>query len=178
MSGPDKDIQTWLRLVSKNIYVRRRQLDTKAATVFSLSSMMASVGFSTYGYVRQYPIIVTLLVSFVGVCFVAMYFGVHAMHPKIRGPGRPTEEELKDGVPILTAFEYFRNMSEDEYTVAVRRVLSDEASVRTSLSKDIHEVGVRLGARFRWLRLAYGMFGFSLLIVILTFVYIQWKMFT
>ncbi len=178
MSGPNKDIQTWFRLVSKNMYVRRRQLDSKSATVFSFSATMASLGFSTYPYVRHDAGMTALVALFVMVCFISMYLGVHAMHPKIRGPGRPTDEQLRDGVPMLTTFEHFRNMSEEEYHAAVLSVIHDEARLRRSLAMDLHHLGVELGERFGYLRLSYGIFATALFILVFTFLYIQWKMFT
>ncbi len=175
---PERDIQTWLRLTSKNLYVRRRQLDTKAATVFSFSTMMASLGLSTYPLIRHDIYMSVSLACFVLVSFVAMYQGVQAMHPKIRGPGKPTDQELSEGVPRLTTFEHFRNMSEDEYTAAVRVVLADQDKLRKSLTMHIHEVGVQLASRFQRLRWGYATFALTLGIVMVNFIVTQWRLFT
>lgn len=178
MSTPDRDVQTWLRLVSKNLYVRRRQLDTKAATVFSLSAMMGSLALSLYPNIQHDPIMVSLNGLFVVIIFVAMQLAVRAMHPAITGPGRPTEHELQHGVPMLTTFEHFRNMTEVEYAHAVRTVLSSQEKIHQSLGRDIHEVGAQLGRRYRQLWTAYVVFGIGQTVGLVLFVYTQWRMFT
>ena len=175
----ERGVQTWMRLASKNLYTRHKLLDREASVVIGISAALLTIMVGkTYSAVQHDPFMAGFIFP-MSVCFLAAMLGAtRAMHPHAQGPGRCSDEDIAAGTARLTTFEHFHQMSEEEYMAAVKRMLSEQALVDRSLSRDIHEVGVQLAWRYRLLHFSFALFMTGLLITLVFFLVTQYRMFT
>ena len=85
---PEKDVQTWLRLTSKNLYTRRRQLDTKSSMLLSICAVLLTLEAGTlYPRISDTPIMMMALLPVVLAHMGAMFLAVSSMRPGPQGTG-------------------------------------------------------------------------------------------
>ncbi len=172
---PERDIQTWFRLTSRNLYTRRQQLDAKANILLSVNAVMLTLAAGTV-----YPSIdghVPLLIAMLPVSLanlIAMFLCVRAMRPHIPLRGGTFEDwEVQNNEMRLTTFDYYYRMPEDSYVTAVEDLLKSQDSIHTSLINDIYELGILLARRYALLDLAYRIFMIGVFSSTLLFTFVE-----
>lgn len=165
----ERGIQTVFRLTSSNHIHLSQMADTKANIMISVNSIIISIMFSVLlGRLEYYPhlAIPTLILAMVSL--LAIVFAVLAIRPKITS-GKFTEEDIRNKETNLLFFGNFYKMEMQEYNWAMNEMLKDRDYMYGSMIKDIYYLGIVLAQKYRYLRIAYNIFMYGLIIAVLAF---------
>ncbi|HTN17227.1 MAG TPA: Pycsar system effector family protein, partial [Chitinophagaceae bacterium] len=80
------------------------------------------------------------------------------------------EEDLKKKRANLLFFGNFHKMSLSDYQRGIDAMMADSEFLYGSMTRDIYNLGVVLGRKYKLLRVAYSFFMFGFIISILSFV--------
>ena len=103
------------------------------------------------------------------VCVLSIVFGILATRPNVSG-GTFTKEDIAAKKTNLLFFGNFHNMSLDDYNWGMTEMLNDKYYMNNSMIKDNYFLGVVLAKKYKYLRIAYNIFMYGLIIAILAFV--------
>jgi hypothetical protein len=157
------------RILSGNNQRLRSLADNKAHILITVNSILLSaiislllrkVGDNAYLIV---PTIITLTVS-----LVSMTFAIMATRPKV-----PIVHTLrtKDGkIDDLMFFGIFYKMDVEEYTNQMFKVMGDWNLLYRTMIMDIHSQGMMVRTKFQFLKWAYNVFLFGLVVGVLGFI--------
>jgi hypothetical protein len=167
---PERDVQTWLRLTSRNLYTRKQQQDVKSNILLSINALMLTLAAgSVYPSLASYPHLLWSMFPMGVSNVVSALFAVSAMRPRISGTGRFTEEDVADHTARLVTFDDFYQMSEEQYEDAILKVLRSQDFIYRSMIKDIYQLGIDEAQRYRDLRRAYMVFVVGIIVTVSTF---------
>jgi predicted metal-dependent HD superfamily phosphohydrolase len=169
-SQTERGINTVFRIVAQNQNNLSGMADSKANILISVNSIILSIIISTLADKlqanKQLLIPVVLLVT---VCVLAIIFSILATRPNVNH-GKFTEEDIKNKKTNLLFFGNFFRMSLPDYDWAMQEMLADRDYLYSSIVKDNYFLGVVLAKKYRFLRIAYNIFMYGLIITILAFV--------
>lgn len=153
---PERGIETWFRLASRNLYTRRQLLDTKANMLVTLNALVLSVVLGTnYRDLGGDPYLIISLVPLVVACLLSLTFAILASKPHIRR-GVFSWADLSAHRVSLMTFEDFYAMSGKEYEEGLDQIMADRELLYGSLKRDIYCHGIDLGHRYKNIQRAYG----------------------
>lgn len=161
---PERGIETWFRLASRNLYTRRQIVDTKANLLITINSLILSVVLTVaYRLLSEDPYFAVAIAPLITSSLLSIFFSVFATKPRMIGQplARKTTWSAEDCDPdkvSLMTFDEFYKMPESEYEVAVGRLVSDRDSLYGSIKRDIHRLGMDLKERYRYLEHSFGTF--------------------
>jgi len=168
-SIPERGIETWYRLASKNLYTRRQIVDTKSnilitinaimisATLGSLYPLLGTEGHLIYGII---PLTVGNLVS--------IGFAIIATRPKL-GAGTFSTSDVTQGKASLMTFDDYYKMPEQDYEKALEEMMQNREFLYSTIKRDLHHLGVDLSHRYSHIRIAYNVFLIGLIIGLMAF---------
>jgi len=166
---PERGIETWFRLASRNLYTRRQIVDTKSNILVSVNSIIISVILgSLYSQLDDDPHLIWAIAPMIVTNIVSMAFAIFATRPKMGGGNFSIEDLGSKSVGIMT-FDDFYKMSEDEYSEAIEKVLSDRKFLYSTIKKDIHQLGLDLSSRYKNIRFSYDIFLFGMIVSVVMF---------
>lgn len=155
---PERGIETWFRLASRNLYTRRQIVDTKSNILLTINSVILSVVLGTMSReIADAPHLAIAIVPLVVANLFSMTFAIFATKPQM-STGVFTEQELAERRVSLMTFDDFYNMSEAEYDEAVARVIDDRDLLYGTIRNDIYTLGVDLSRRYQQITRAYSVF--------------------
>lgn len=165
----ERGISTVFRIMAQNQSNLSQMADSKANILISVNSIILTIVISTLSTkletnsYLQIPVI--LLVT---VCVSAIVFSILATRPNVTS-GTFTEEDIKTKKTNLLFFGNFYKMSLPDYDWAMQELLADRKYLYSSLVKDNYFLGVVLAKKYRWLRIAYNIFMFGIIIAMVAF---------
>lgn len=165
----ERGISTVFRIMAQNQSNLSQMADSKANILISVNSIILTIVISTLSTklesnsYLQIPVI--LLVT---VCVSAIVFSILATRPNVTS-GTFTEEDIKTKKTNLLFFGNFYKMSLPDYDWAMQELLADRKYLYSSLVKDNYFLGVVLAKKYRWLRIAYNIFMFGIIISMVAF---------
>lgn len=173
-SKADKDvergIQTIFRTTSNNHIQLSEMADNKANIMISVNAIILSVLFSVgllgkLQYMQHYvwPTIILIVV-----CIAALVFAILSTRPSVTS-GRFTEENIRNKETNLLFFGNFHKMQLEEYQWGMMEMLKDRDYIYGSMIKDIYFLGVVLARKYRYLRIAYSIFMYGMIISAIAF---------
>ena len=166
---PQRGIDTWFRLASRNLYTRRKIVDSKASILVTINALILSVVLGTvYGHLSDEPHLVYAVVPLVLTNLISIAFAIFASKPQL-ARGVFSEQDLLDRCVSLMTFDDFYAMSADEYAQAVDRVMQDRDLLYGTMKRDIYRLGVDLSRRYTHLQRAYGVFLFGIVLATVMF---------
>jgi len=155
---PEKGIETWFRLTSKNLYTRRSIVDTKSNILVTVNSIIMSIVLgSLYSQLDQDPHLLWAIGPMVLTNITSMTFAIFATRPKIQ-KGTFSAEEINTGTAGLMTFDDFYKMPVEEYEIAITRIMEDRDFLYATIKRDIHRLGVDLSRRYSMIRISYDVF--------------------
>ncbi|MFT5998413.1 MAG: hypothetical protein ACI81P_000866 [Neolewinella sp.] len=155
---PEKGIETWFRLASKNLYTRRSIVDTKSNILVTVNSIIMSIVLgSLYTRLDQDPHLLWAIGPMVLTNIASMTFAIFATRPKVQR-GTFSSEEIAAGTAGLMTFDDFYKMPIEEYEIAITRVMEDRDFLYATIKRDIHRLGVDLSRRYSMIRISYDIF--------------------
>jgi predicted metal-dependent HD superfamily phosphohydrolase len=165
----DRSIATVFRIMSSSHTSLSQMADSKANILISVNSIILSImigslfdKLQTDRYL-QIPVAVISLV-----CVAAIVFGILATRPTV-SQGTFTKDDIANKKTNLLFFGNFHNMSLDEYNWGMIEMLSDKDYMSASMIKDNYFLGVVLAKKYRYLRIAYNIFMYGLIVAVLAF---------
>lgn len=168
-SFPERGVETWFRLASRNLYTRRQIVDSKSNILVTINSLILSVVLGTvYGDLATDPHLAVAIVPLVLTNLLSILFAILATKPRMRS-GVFSEEDVTAHRVSLMTFDDFYAMSATEYERAIDRLMGDRELLYGSIKRDIHSLGVDLSHRYLQIRRAYGIFMIGISVAALLF---------
>lgn len=165
----ERGIQTMFRTTSANHFELSGLADSKANIMISVNAIIISVVLTVLlgriVYERQYIIPTILLLV---VCVTAVIFAILATRPSVSS-GKFSEEDIRNKKTNLLFFGNFHQMKLEEYQWGMNEMLKDREYLYNSMIKDIYFLGVVLAKKFQYLRIAYTIFMWGLIISVIAF---------
>lgn len=165
----ERGMSTVFRIMAQNQSNLSQMADSKANILISVNSIILTIVISTLSTklesnsYLQIPVIIL-----VSVCVIAIVFSILATRPNVTS-GRFTAEDIKTKKTNLLFFGNFYKMSLPDYDWAMQELLADKNYLYSSLVKDNYFLGVVLAKKYRWLRIAYNVFMFGIIIAMVAF---------
>ncbi len=167
---PDKGIETMFRISSSNHQRLSDMADKKAHIMITVNSIILSAIISLvlrrldeYGYLII-PSFILLTIS-----LLAMTFSILSTRPSIPN-GMFTPADLDSRKVNLLFFGNFYKMQLDEFNAGMEIMMEDKKFLYRSLIKDLYAQGVVLGKKYHYLRIAYNIFMYGLIIAVVAFI--------
>lgn len=165
----ERGISTVFRIMAQNQSNLSQMADSKANILISVNSIILTIVISTLSTklesnsYLQIPVIIL-----VTVCVSAIVFSILATRPHVT-QGTFTPEDIQNKKTNLLFFGNFYKMSLPDYDWAMQELLADKNYLYSSLVKDNYFLGVVLAKKYRWLRIAYNVFMFGIIIAMIAF---------
>ncbi|MEQ1675276.1 MAG: Pycsar system effector family protein [Chitinophagaceae bacterium] len=165
----DRSIATVFRIMAQSHTGLSQMADSKANILISVNSIILSIIISTLfeklktdAYL-QIPVGIIVIV-----CVASIVFGILATRPNVTS-GTFTRDDIASKKANLLFFGNFHNMNLEDYNWGMTEMLSDKYYMNSSMIKDNYFLGVVLAKKYRYLRIAYNIFMFGLIIAMLAF---------
>ena len=167
---PDRGIETMFRLTSKNHFTLSGIADNKASTLISISALIISIIVSVLvRRLQEDPYLifptVMLLVTLMG----TIIFAVLSTRPKVTS-FTISREDVTQRKGNLLFFGNFINMPVEDYEWGMKELMEDREYLYNNLIRDIYYLGVVLGKKYRYLRYAYNIFMYGLIISVISYI--------
>ncbi|WP_158798783.1 Pycsar system effector family protein [Pedobacter sp. L105] len=162
-------IDMLLKITAGNDHRLSDMADNKAQILITVNSIILSAIISlVLGRLRdtQYLIIPSFIL--LATSLITLILAILSTRPKLPN-GKFTARDLSSKRVNLLFFGNFYRMKIKDYSSGMTHILTDDSFLYESLIKDSYAQGVVLGRKYRLLRLAYNVFMFGLIIVILVF---------
>ncbi len=155
---PERGIETWFRLTSKNLYTRLSIVDTKSNIVMTVNTIIMSVALgSIYPLLSDDPHLIYGLAPLIIGNVISITFAIFATRPRIR-KGRFDRQHVLDKNAALMTFDDFYAADFEDYKWSIHQIMQDKNFLYSTIIQDIYDVGVDLAHRYRYLRVAYQVF--------------------
>jgi predicted metal-dependent HD superfamily phosphohydrolase len=165
----ERSIATMFRIMSENHVNLSQMADSKANIMISVNTIVISIMVSVLlGKLQFYPEFIVPTIILLVVCLSAVVFAILATRPNVN-QGTFTTEDIENKKVNLLFFGNFFNMQLKDYDWAMKQMMADRDYLDSSMIKDIYSLGVVLARKYKYLRIAYNIFMFGLVIAILAF---------
>jgi len=168
-SQSERAISTVFRIVAQSQNNLSQMADSKANILISVNSIILSIVIGTVfkdlltDSNLQIPVAVL-----VTVCMLAIIFGILATRPTITS-GTFTKEDIANKKTNLLFFGNFHKMGYGDYDWAMTELLADKNYLYSSMIKDTYFLGIVLAKKYRYLRIAYNIFMYGLVLSMIAF---------
>ena len=165
----ERGISTVFRIVAQNQNNLSGMADSKANILISVNSIILSIVISSLSTkLETNPNLLIPVIVLVIVCVSAIVFSILATRPNV-SHGTFTQEDIHQKKTNLLFFGNFYKMSLPDYDWAMQEMLGDKDYLYSSIAKDNYFLGVVLARKYRFLRYAYNIFMFGLILSMLAF---------
>ena len=166
-SRPERGIETWFRLASKNLYSRLQIVDTKANILITANAIIISVILgSLYPRLDDDPHLIFAIGGLILTNVFSITFAILATIPKAWV--KKTSITNLQSADLMT-FEDFCGMRLADYQESVMQTIADGKTLYPSIITDIHELGVKLARKYRMIRTSYLIFLYGIILSIVLF---------
>jgi predicted metal-dependent HD superfamily phosphohydrolase len=164
-----RGVETMFRTTSNNHLRLSEMADGKANILIQVNaiiiSILVSVLFSKLEKNTQFIIPAIILTS---VSIAAIIFAVLATRPNVTA-GIFSKEDILNKKTNLLFFGNFHKVDLPEYEWGMKEMMKDNDYLYSSMTKDIYFLGVVLARKYRYLRVAYNIFMYGLVIAVIAF---------
>ena len=164
---PERGVETWFRLASKNLHTRLQIVDTKANILITANSIILSVVLgSLYPRLAEDWHMAFAVGGMIFTNTISIAFAILATLPelkKLKGKGKNSND-----IDLMT-FDGFYHMKEEDYKSSVMEVLEERNTLYPSILTDIYRLGVQLGRKYRLIRISYLVFLYGTIISVMAF---------
>lgn len=167
-SRPERGIETWFRLASKNLYTRLQIVDTKANILITSNAIIISVVLGTlFPRLGVEPHLIFAVSGLILTNILSISFAILATIPKAwKEQSSITNLQSAD----LMTFEDFSGMQLSDYRGSVMQTIEDGDVLYPSMITDIHGLGVKLAKKYKLIRLSYIIFLCGIIISLIMFI--------
>ena len=166
----DRSIATVFRIMASNHMSLSQMADTKANILISVNSIILSILIGSLVDKLQTDTNLQIPLAVIAtVCVTSIVFGILATRPNVTG-GTFTRDDIANKRTNLLFFGNFHNATLDDYNWGMNEMLGDKNYMSTSMIKDNYFLGVVLAKKYRYLRIAYNIFMYGLILAVMAFV--------
>lgn len=167
---PSRGIETMFRTTSTNHLRLSEMADSKANIMITVNSIIASILVSVlFRKLEEDTRLVIPAILFLGTSLVSIIFAILVTRPNVT-QGTFTKEDIEKKRANLLFFGNFHRMKLPDYQDGINAMMNDSEFLYGSMTRDIYNLGVVLGRKYRLLRITYSVFMFGFIISILSFV--------
>jgi predicted metal-dependent HD superfamily phosphohydrolase len=167
---PDRGIETMFRLTSKNHFTLSSIADNKASTLISISALIISIIVSVLvRRLQEDPHLIFPTVAILITLMGTIVYAVLSTRPKVTSFTISREDVTKRKGNLLF-FGNFINMPVEDYEWGMKELMEDREYLYNNLIRDIYYLGVVLGKKYRYLRYAYNIFMYGLIISVIMYI--------
>ena len=165
---PDRGIETWFRLASKNLYTRLTIVDTKANILITANAIIISVVLGTlYPSLDEDPHMIFAVGGMVITNVLSIAFAIFATIPQQLQNTDLKKQELTS--QNLMTFDGFYKISNEDYSARVMNIIESGNTLYPSMITDIHTLGIKLARKYRLIRISYLVFLYGIILSVLAF---------
>ncbi len=166
-SRPERGIETWFRLASKNLYTRLQIVDTKANILITANAIIISVVLgSLYPRLDDEPHLIFAIGGLILTNVFSITFAILATIPKAWV--KITNITNLESADLMT-FEEFSGMRLSDYQESVMQTITNGKKLYPSIITDIHALGVKLARKYKMIRTSYLIFLYGIIVSISLF---------
>src|SRR4051812_5839480 len=144
-----KGIQTMLRLTSENHLKLSDMADHKANILISVNSIIISVILGVLlRKLQEEPALTIPTIIFLIVAVSTIVISILATRPKLNS-GKFSSQDIINKKTNLLFFGNFHKATYEEYDTAMRKMMQDPDYLYGSLIKDIYQLGIVLGRKYK-----------------------------
>lgn len=166
---PGRGVETLFRITSKNHIDFSSMADNKAHIMISINSILISILFSVlFSKLEDYPNLIFPSIILALTCLTTMVFAILATRPNL-ATGTSTREDIEKRKTNLLFFGNFYNMPITDYEWGMKKIITDNDFLYSSLIRDIYFLGKVLGQKYRFLRISYTVFMFGFIFSVIAF---------
>lgn len=167
---PSRGIETMFRTTSTNHLRLSEMADAKANIMITVNSIIASILVSVlFRKLEEDQRLMIPAMLFLATSLVSIVFAILVTRPNVT-QGVFTKEDIEKKRANLLFFGNFHKMSLKDYQEGVDAMMNDSEFLYGSMTRDIYNLGVVLGRKYKLLRMAYGFFMVGFVISVLSFV--------
>lgn len=167
---PSRGIETMFRTTSTNHLRLSEMADSKANIMITVNSIIASILVSVlFRKLEEDTRLVIPAMLFLGTSLVSIIFAILVTRPNVT-QGTFTKEDIEKKRANLLFFGNFHRMTLPDYQDGINAMMNDSEFLYGSMTRDIYNLGVVLGRKYRLLRVTYSVFMFGFIISVLSFV--------
>jgi predicted metal-dependent HD superfamily phosphohydrolase len=165
----DRSIATVFRIMAQNHSALSQMADSKANILISVNSIILSLLIGSLidkldtATNLQIPMGVISIV-----CVTSIVFGILATRPNVSS-GTFSRDDISNKRANLLFFGNFHGMSLQDYNWGMTEMLGDKEYMSSSMIKDNYFLGVVLAKKYRYLRIAYNIFMYGLILAVIAF---------
>lgn len=165
----ERGISTVFRIVAQNQNNLSGMADSKANILISVNSIILSIVIGSLSTkLTNNPNLLLPVIVLVIVCVSAIVFSILATRPNVTH-GTFTQDDIHKKKTNLLFFGNFYKMSLPDYDWAMQEMLGDKDYMYSSITKDNYFLGVVLARKYRFLRYAYDIFMYGLILAMIAF---------
>lgn len=167
---PEKGIETMFRLTSKNHIDISGMADSKANIMISINTIIISV---LLGSLMQKldnnahlipPTIILLIVT-----LSSIVYSILSLRPNITS-GKFKREDIENQKTNLLFFGNFHKMKREDYHWGMNQLMENASFLYSNLIDDIFFLGIVLAKKYNYLRVAYNIFMYGIIIAVIAFI--------
>ncbi len=167
-SLPERGIETLFRTTSKNHYMLKRLVDSKAGILLSINAIIISIVLGTLlpdlsqDQHLLVPTIMLLATNLLSIAFAVLAARPSPLAANAAGDPNTHASEIY--------FALFYKLDRGEFRSRFRGLMEDRDELYDAMIDDIYSLGHDLARKFKYLGSAYRVFAFGLSLSVITFV--------
>lgn len=166
---PTRGIETMFRVTIHNHLELSSMADSKANIMISVNSIIVSVVLSVLlRRLEEYPNMIIPTIILLAVNITTIVCSILAVRPKILRNKVP-DVEMSNKKANLLFFGNFSSMSLDTYTLRMKEMMQEKDYLYENMINNIYFMGIVLGRKYHWLRMAYNVFMYGFIMAVLAF---------
>lgn len=167
---PEKGIETMFRLTSKNHIDISGMADSKANIMISINTIIISVLLgSLMQKLDSNPHLIPPTIILLIVTLSSIVYSVLSLRPNITS-GKFNREDIENQKTNLLFFGNFHKMKREDYHWGMNRLMENASFLYSNLIDDIFFLGIVLAKKYNYLRVAYNIFMYGIIIAVIAFV--------
>ena len=166
---PERGIETMFRVVPKNHLDLSSLADHKANILISTTATIKVIIFTfLISQLDTYPYLIIPTLILVSVSLTTLIFAILATRPNVTS-GKFTRNDIREKKVNLLFFGNFHRASFEDFDWGMKEMMNDRDYLYSSMIKDLYFLGKVLGVKYRYLRIAYNVFMYGLIVSAVAF---------
>jgi predicted metal-dependent HD superfamily phosphohydrolase len=166
----NRGVETMFRTTSTNHLRLSEMADNKANIMITVNSIIISVLLTVlFRKLENDPRFLLPSILLLFTSLTTIVFAIIATRPIVTA-GVFTKNDIHNKRANLLFFGNFYKMKQEDYEWGIQQMMNDSEFLYGSMTRDIYNLGVVLGRKYKMLRIAYNFFMFGFIISVLSFV--------
>src|SRR4030095_3258153 len=168
-SQSERAISTVFRIVAQSQNNLSQMADAKSNILISVNAIILSIMISSvFDKLKTDTYLQAPFTILVVICVLSMVFSILATRPNVTS-GTFTKEDIANKKTNLLFFGNFHKMGYPDYDWAMTELLADKNYLYSSMIKDTYFLGIVLAKKYKYLRIAYNIFMYGLILSMIAF---------